>query len=139
MTRSQAAAWATISAIVGAVVLAYVVSRVPPTLSDGSHNVAAIISLFGSVMLLVSGLGAIAALALHDRFPTLAGVDKRQPASVAAPEAALRQGILLAFAAAVLMGLALLGVLDPSFILVTLLLTALVEAFWQNRPSPRRL
>lgn len=138
MTRSQAAAWATISAIVGAALLVYVVMRVAPV-TGGEWNVPALVSFFGSVLMLVSGLGAIAALALHDRWPSLAGVDRRQPAVPPAPEAALRQGILLALAVALLLALAMFGILDPAFVVVIFLLTALVEAFWQNRPSPRRL
>lgn len=138
MTRSQAAAWATISAVIGAILLAYVVLRVPPA-TDGALNIPALVSFFGAVLLLVSGLASVAALALHDRWPSLAGVDRRHPAFAPAPEAALRQGILLALAVCLLFVLALFGLLDPAFAIVTLLLVGLVEAFWQNRPSPRRL
>ena len=137
MNRSQAAVWASIAAIIGAASLYYLVTRVPPGSLPGDLNLTAVIGLFVAVLLLVAGMGTAIALALHERFPALAGVDVRQPGTTPAPEAAVRQGILAAFTADVLLLLALLRLLDPAFVVVALLLTGLVEAFWQNRPFGR--
>ena len=86
------------------------------------------------MLLFAAGLATVAALAVHERWPALAGVNSRHPGSRPAPEAALRQGILLALAVTTLVALSTLGLLDPAFVLVALLLTVLVEGLWQVRP-----
>lgn len=137
MNRSQATLWATLVALIGGGLLYYLVNNVSPRLPDASLNLSGVIGFFLGVLLLVAGMSTALALALHERFPALAGVDQRQPGALPAPEAAVRQGILAAFTAAVLLLLALLRLLDPAFVIVALLLTGLVEAFWQNRPFGR--
>lgn len=141
MTRSQAAAWATVAALAGATALAYLLTSVSPRLpaadSSSTLNLGAIIAFFGALLLFVSGIGTIAALPLHERWPALAGVDRRNPGLRPAPEAAVRQGILAALAVAALVLLSMLDLLDPAFVLVALLLTGLIEAFWQASPLGR--
>lgn len=137
MTRAQAAAWATVAAIAGGAALAYLLSTVPPRLPTNDLNLGAVIAFYSALLLLVTGLASIAALPLHDRWPALAGVDRRHPGVRPAPEVALRQGFLVALAVIVLVLLRMFQVLDPAFILVALLLAGLVEAFWQARPLRR--
>ncbi len=137
MTRTQAAAWASIAAITGAAALYYVLSTVSPYGVDGSLNLPAVVGLFGALFLFATGLFTVAALALHERWPALAGVNSRHPGALPAPEAALRQGVLMAFAATTLLALSALSLLDPAFVLVALLLTVLVEGLWQVRPFGR--
>lgn len=137
MTRTQAAAWATIAAITGAAALYYIFSTVPPYADAGKLNLPAVVGLFGALLLFGAGLATVAALALHERWPALAGINIRHPGSTPAPEAALRQGILLALAVTILVALSALSLLDPAFVLVALLLTVLVEGLWQVRPFGR--
>ncbi len=137
MTRAQAAAWATVAALAGVATFAYLLSSIPPRLPAGSVNVPAVLGFFAALLLLVTGLGAVVALALHERWPQLAGVDRRYPGMGAAPEAALRQGFLAAVAAAALAGLSMAGLFDAAFVIAALVLVGLVEAFWQTRPFDR--
>lgn len=137
MTRAQAAAWATIAALAGAAALYYLFSTVPPYAADGALSLPAVVGFFGALMLFCAGLCTVAALGLHERWPALAGVNSRHPGATPAPEAALRQGILLALTITVLIGLSALHLLDPAFVLVALLLTVLVEGLWQVRPFGR--
>jgi ABC-type branched-subunit amino acid transport system permease subunit len=83
------------------------------------------------LLALVFGLGALAALALHRRWPALAGV--RDPRRRADPWVAARQGVLLALAVGVMLLLTLMRMLDVAFALVTLVLAGLIEGFFQNR------
>ena len=134
MNRSQAAGWSTFAALVGAASLAYLLSSVAPLHPDGSFRLPALVGFFAGALLLVGGMGTALALVLHERFPALAGVDPRRPGDGAAPEAAVRQGILSGATAAVLLLLGLFDLLDIAFVIVVLLLAGMVEAFWQNRP-----
>ena len=122
---------ATIAAIVGALLLAYLLWAVPPTFTDGQINSAALILFLTGLLALVFGFGSLVALAVHRRWPALAGVrDKRRRPE---PWVALRQGTLLALAVAVMLALTLLRMLDIAFALVTLVLAGLLEGFFQNR------
>ncbi len=137
MTRAQAAAWATLAAIAGAAALYYIFSTVSPYAAQGALNLPAIVGLFGALLLFGSGLFTVGALALHERWPALAGVNSRHPGAMPAPEAALRQGILLALSVTALLALSALSLLDPAFVLVAMLLTVLIEGLWQVRPFGR--
>jgi ABC-type branched-subunit amino acid transport system permease subunit len=121
----------TIAAVVGALLLVYVLAALPPWLPNGDMNNAALILFFLGLLALVFGLGSLVALALHRRWPNLAGV--RDPRRRADPWVAARQGLLLAVAVGVMLLLALLRMLDIAFALVTLVLAGLVEGFFQNR------
>jgi hypothetical protein len=137
MTRAQAAAWASLAAIAGAAALYYIFSTVSPYTAEGTLNLPAVVGLFGALLLFGAGLCTVGALALHERWPALAGVNSRHPGATPAPEAALRQGILLASSLTALIGLSALSLLDPAFVLVALLLTVLIEGLWQVRPFGR--
>ena len=81
--------------------------------------------------MLVGGFGSLMALALHSRWPVLAGVrDRRRSAS---PSVAVRQGALLALAIGVIVLLAYLNFLDMVFVFVSFVLIGLLEAFLQSR------
>ncbi len=137
MTRAQAAAWATIAAIAGAAALYYIFATVSPNTAEGALNLPAVVGLFGALLLFVAGLGTVGALALHERWPAIAGVNSRHPGAKPAPEAALRQGILLALALTIMLALSAASLLDPAFVLVALLITVLIEGLWQVRPFGR--
>lgn len=137
MTRAQAAAWASIAALAGAAALVYILASVAPRTGEGALNLPAVAGFYGALLLFAAGFGTVAALALHERWPALAGVNKRHPGATPAPEAALRQGILLAIALTALAGLSAIGLLDAAFVLVTFLLTLLIEGLWQARPLGR--
>ena len=122
---------ATLTAVVGALLLIYVLAAVPPWLPNGKMNNAGLLLFFLGLLALVFGVGALVALALHRRWPGLAGVrDARRRAD---PWVAVRQGVLLAVAVGVMLLLTLLQMLDVAFALVTLVLAGLIEGFFQNR------
>jgi hypothetical protein len=122
---------AALAAASGALLLLYVLWAVPPWLPSGQTNNAAVILFFAGLLSLVFGLGSLVALALHRRWPALAGVrDLRRRAD---PWVAARQGVLLALAVGVMLLLTLARMLDIAFALVTLVLAGLIEGFFQNR------
>lgn len=136
MTRAQAALWASIATLCGAGALYYLLTTVPPQSSGGLLNVPAVLGFFGGAVLLLGGAGTMIALPLHERWPMLAGVARR---SLSAPpaEAALRQGLLFALAVCTLLLLAMFDLFDPAFVIAVLMLTGLLEAFWQSWPGNR--
>ena len=121
-------------ALIGAGGLGYVILLVPPYEAAGGLSPAALLLFFGSLFVLTAAAGALLALALHRRWPALAGQRQKLRWGATPPvEAALRQGILLGVVVATLTGLAILRVLDITFALVTVLLASLIEAFAQTR------
>jgi hypothetical protein len=125
---------AAIAAVVGALLLFYVLAAVSPWLDNGQMNNAGVLLFFLGLLALVFGLGSLLALALHRRWPALAGV--RDPRRRADPWVAVRQGLLLSLAVGIMLFLALMQKLDVAFALVTLVVAGLVEGFFQNR-TPR--
>lgn len=138
MTRTSALIWATFAAILGGAGLIYLLTTVSPWLEPNVLNLPAVVGFFGATFLLLSGIASVAALALHERMPVLAGITRRQPGAVPAPEVAIRQGVLLALALCASLLLSMLGLLDPAFALVAVLIAMLVEAIWQSIPALRR-
>lgn len=133
MMRRHALGAAGGAAMLGMAMVAFIVGSVPPTYPDGAPNQAALLLFLLGLLLLVFGFGGLVALALHGRWPALAGVrDRRRKPD---PGVALRQGGLLAAAVGVMGVLTYLGMLDVAFALVTLIIAGLVEAFLQNRRS----
>ncbi|GIV75922.1 hypothetical protein FKZ61_001250 [Litorilinea aerophila] len=130
-SRLAAVAWAALALMVGGSLLAYLLGSVPPTLADNRLNIPAVTLFFLGLFLLSGGLASLIALALHSRWPTLAGVRSRRARP--APGVALRQGVLLAVAVLALALLAFFQFLDVVFVLVTFLLVGLLEAFLQSR------
>ena len=122
---------AALTTVVGTLLVTYVLWAVPPWLPSGEINNAALLLLSLGLLTLVFGLGSLVALAVHRRWPALAGVrDVRRRAD---PWVAARQGVLLALAVGVMLLLTLLRRLDIAFALVTLVLAGLIEGFFQNR------
>lgn len=119
------------AALAGGGLLAFLLWSVPPTYADGQTNMAALVLFILGLLLLVFGFGGLVALALHGRWPVLAGVrsGRKQPD----PSVALRQGALLAMAVGVMAALTLLRMLDLAFAVVTLIIAGLIEAFVQDR------
>lgn len=123
-----------ICALAGAAGLGYVVLAVPPYDADGDLSIVALLLFFACLFLLAASLGSLAALALHQHWPALAGRRQRlRPNSPPAVESALRQGILFGLVVATLLALSILRVLDITFVLVTILLAGLIEGFAQTR------
>ncbi len=135
MMRRQALGTAGSAAVIGATLLGFLLWSVPPTYPSGEPNLAALVLFLLGLLLLVFGFGGLVALALHGRWPNLAGVHDRRKRPD--PGVALRQGALLAAAVGVMGVLTFLGMLDLAFALVTLVIVGLVEAFLQNRRSTR--
>jgi hypothetical protein len=129
--RRQVMSVATLAAVSGSLLLFYVLAAVSPWLPDGQINNAGLLLFLLGLLALVFGLGSLVALALHRRWPGLAGV--RDPRRRADPWVAARQGVLLALAVGVMLLLTLMRMLDIAFALVTLVLAGLIEGFFQNR------
>ena len=132
MTRAQAAGLSGVGIVVGGGLLIFLVTTVSPWLSEREPNAAALLMALVSTMLLVGGAGAMLALALHRRWPGLAGAPV-DGSALPEPAVALRQGTLLAVGAGFVLILAYRDMLDAAFFLVTLLLLVLFEAFVQSR------
>lgn len=132
MTRAQAAGLSGAGILVGGGLLVFLVTTVSPWLSEREPNAAALLMALLSTMLLVGGAGAMLALALHRRWPGLAG-SPRDGSVAPEPGVALRQGALLAVGAGFVLILAYRDILDAAFFVVTILLLVLFEAFLQSR------
>jgi hypothetical protein len=122
---------ATLVGAAGMLLLFSVLASMPPLLPNGEQNNAAVVLFFLGLLALVFGLGSLVALAIHRRWPALAGV--RDPRRRPDPWVAARQGVLLALAVGVMLLLTLMDRLDVAFALVTLVLAGLIEGFFQNR------
>ena len=122
--------WSSILITVGGGTLGYLLQSIPPTLSSGQWNLPVITLFMAALALLVSGIGALEALRLHQRWPAMGGAQRQ---AALKPEIALRQGSLLSGAVIAIALFALLHMLDITFILVICLLLGLVEAYLQNR------
>src|SRR5262245_40220481 len=98
MTLLQAVGWSMLFTLAGGSVLTYLLVAVSPWQPDGQLSRP----LFGlfllALLVTATGLGAAVAMALHRRFPMLAGAKRlRSPQ----PAVALRQGFLFACAVVV--------------------------------------
>lgn len=123
-----------VGALAGAVGLGYAIYTLSPYDADGNLSVTALLLFFASLFLLTAAAGSLIAMALHRRWPALAGQRQRvQWEGPPAADAALRQGILFGLVVATLIALSILRVLDITFALVTILLAGLIEAFAQTR------
>lgn len=111
--------------------MGFLLYSVPPTLPDGAPNQAALLLFLFGLLLLVFGFSGLVALALHGRWPGLAGVQDRRKRPD--PGVALRQAGLMAAAVGVMAVLAYLRMMDITIAVVTLVIAGLVEAFLQNR------
>ena len=84
--------WSSILITVGGGTLGYLLQSIPPTLSSGQWNLPVITLFMAALALLVSGIGALVALRLHQRWPAMGGAQRQ---AALKPEIALRQGSLL--------------------------------------------
>jgi len=130
MTRAQLTFFSTLALIAGAGTLFYLLTSVQPKDANGVVDTPALILFFAGLVLATLGVGALTASVLHRQWPALAGASRsRKPK----PIVALRQGALLAATVITLALLAYLQRLDATFLLVTLVLAGLIEAFIQSQ------
>lgn len=132
MSNVRTRLFSILALLMGGALLIYVVALLPPRRESGQLDPVALSAFLLSVFVTCSSAGVLIALALHRRWPNLAG-RKRRRGTTTAP--ALRQGVLAGLTTVALLGLAMLQVLDVAVLIVTLLLAGLVEAFWQSRQS----
>lgn len=133
MSRSRAIAASIAAGLVGGALFFYILRSISPYNADQQLNGVALLGLLTGVFLLVGSVSALIALALHRRWPALAGVKARQRRQLPRAEAALRQGVIAGIVAVVLIALSILRVLDVTVLIVTLLLAGLVETYAQSR------
>jgi hypothetical protein len=133
MTRLQAIVFAVLMTLVGGGTLTHTMLYLPPRQPDGSLDRPVFVLFLVGLLLVVTGIGALVALALHRRYPALAGASRNR-----APAAAvgLRQGFLLGCALVAYLLLAFFQIFDVIFLLAIPLLGGLLEAYLQHR-SPR--
>lgn len=135
MSHTRATLLAVVGALAGGALLSYLLVTTRPYAADEELNLWAVLAFLTGIFLLLTGVGGLLALALHRRWPALAGARTRQRRRMPTGEAALRQGALLGVVAVVLAVLAMLQVLDVAVFMVTLLMAGLIEAFVQSRRS----
>ena len=134
MSRTQVTLLATFGLLAGVGMLVYVLVYVPPYTSGEQLSPTALLLFFMGLFFLSAGFGALLALALHRRWPALAGRSPvRRVGQRPHADAAMRQGLLFGLMVAILAAMALLRVLDITFLIVTVLLVGLVEAYAQTR------
>jgi len=134
MSRRRTGWVASIAALVGGVLLVYVLRTVPPYNADERLSAIALLLFFFAVFLLMAGGGTLAALLLHRRWPALAGrVNPRARRKDSPTEAALRQGVVFGLVVAVIIALSMARVLDVAVLIVTLVVAGLIEAYAQSR------
>jgi hypothetical protein len=133
VTRRQATAWAGLALVLGLSSLFLMLLQVSPYLPDGTVNMPAVALFVLCLALFVFGVSSLAALWLHRRWPALAGAARAKSTPRAA--IALRQGVLMAMAVALLAILAVLQELDVFLVLITFGLMGLLEAYVQSRAS----
>jgi hypothetical protein len=133
MTRARATLLSIVAILAGGGLLFYLGFYVSPRQDEGELNPLALVGFFIGLILLIGGLGALAALALHERWPALAGATAGSTKNGRpTPTVALRQGGLLAAIVAALAALSMVGLLDPAFVIVAFVLGGLVEAYFQR-------
>lgn len=129
MKHRQAVGWAVVAILVGIGSLVYLVTNVPPRTATGQLDGPIVSLFFLALFVALTGFGSFFALSLHRRWPNLAGVRRGE----ASPAVAFRQGAIFAVTIGVIALLAMLQMLDLAFLLVTIIVAALVEAFLQSR------
>ncbi len=134
MTRANAFFWSLCFILAGAGGLGYLLWRIPPTFASAQWNLPVIALFLAALALFSSGMGAIIALALHRRWPALSGVRAHRAPQ---PETAVRQCVWVGISITIWALLALLRMVDITFILVTVSLVGLLETFIQSRQTNR--
>lgn len=135
MTRTQALALALLLALAGGALLTYLLFYLPPRHADGSLDRPVFALFLVALLLTATGIGALGALALHQRYPALAGAGRyKKPAAAVA----LRQGFIVGCALVVYALLAYFVLIDAIFLLAVPLLGGLLEAYFQHRPNQLR-
>jgi len=132
VTRANAFFWSVGFILAGGSGLAYLLWVIPPTFADAQWNLPIITLFLAALALVSSGVGAMIALALHRRWPALSGVRAHRAPQ---PEAAVRQGAWVGITITIWALLALLRMVDITFVLVTVLLVGLLETFIQSRQT----
>lgn len=129
MTRTWVVFWSLLCLLAGGALVVYLLVAVSPRTADNQLSLPAVLAFFAGLLALCFGIGSLLALALHRRWPALAGAHDER----ANPTVALRQGILLSVSVLLLIFLGFLRLFDAAFILVALVLVGLLEAFFQSR------
>ncbi len=139
MSRSFVRFWSNFFVVIGAGLLAYLFYQVPPRQSDGTLDGLAIGLFFVAFLLFLFGAATLAALALHRRWPTLAGIQVANaqppnpaPSTVPSGNVALRQGFLTSLSLCAIILFTMLGILDSIFVFVVFLIAGLIEVYFQN-------
>lgn len=134
MTRAYATFWSLLFALAGGSGLAYLAVNFSPWQVEGYLNRPLVILMFGAMLVGVTGVAALGALALQQRFPALGGGSRLRAPQ---PALALRQGLLFACAVVANALLAFFQLFDMIFLFAIPLLAGLLEAYFQQRPARR--
>lgn len=135
MSYTRARVLSILGLLSGGALLVYVLRNLSPYSEGERLNPVALLLFVAGVFLIVSSGGVLAALALHRRWPALAGRKTRQRRQPLTAGPALRQGILTGLTAVTLIALAMVQVLDVAVLIVTLLVAGLIEAYVQSRQA----
>jgi hypothetical protein len=134
MSSRSLTLWAVIGLISGLALLGYILLAVPPASREGGIDTPVLLLLLIGCLLATSCLGIIVALQIHRRTTRQTGRrqgarNRKQPQA----DAALRQGFIFGITCTLLIGLAIVHLLDIVIALVVVLLAGFVEAFAQAR------
>ena len=92
MSHKRALTWSLSGTLAGLLLLIFLLYKVPPTSADGRTDFVIVGAFIVASMIMFSGIAAFVFLALHRRWPAMAGAKRGKPE----PFVAIRQGLLTA-------------------------------------------
>ena len=129
MSHKRALTWSISGTLAGLLLLLFLLYKVPPISADGRTDFVIVGAFIVASMIMISGIAAFVFLALHRRWPAMAGAKRGNPE----PFIAIRQGLLTGATAGALAVLALSQMLDIAFVIGIILIAGLTEAYIQSR------
>ena len=134
MSQTAMRVIATLFLLTGFAATGFIATQVSPYQSSGSLDLPAVALLFIGLLVGLTGLSTLLTLALHRRWPALAGVYPK--ANGALPQisatVSLRQGFLFSLSLCAILLFSMLQILDSIFIFVVFLLSGLIETYFQS-------
>lgn len=134
MSQTAMRVIATLFLLIGFAATGFIATQVSPYQSSGSLDLPAVALLFIGLLVGLTGLSTLLTLALHRRWPALAGVYPK--ANGALPQisatVSLRQGFLFSLSLCAILLFSMLQILDSIFIFVVFLLSGLIETYFQS-------
>lgn len=134
MSQTTVRLIATLLLLIGAGIAGYILFQIPPYQSSGTLDVFAVGLFFFGLLVGLTGICTLLTLTLHQRWPALAGVHPtaNRPIVQPNPNVSLRQGFLASISLCAILLFSMLQILDSIFVFVVLLLSGLIETYFQS-------